>query len=74
MRDVSLGFEGQSKSALLKTELDALNKETKYDQMHHDVADEHKWLFNKHSKKLMSFRLQYGILTEKGGHLQTSVA
>ena len=34
--------------------------------MHHDVADEHKWLFNKHSKKLMSFRLQYGILTEKG--------
>ena len=34
--------------------------------MHHDVADEHKWLFDKHSKKLMSFRLQYGILTEKG--------
>ena len=66
LRDVSLGFEGQSKSALLKTELDALHKETKYDQMHHDVADEHKWLFNKHSKKLMSFRLQYGILTEKG--------
>ena len=66
LRDVSLGFEGQSKFALLKTELDALHKETKYDQMHHDVADEHKWLFNKHSKKLMSFRLQYGILTEKG--------
>lgn len=66
LRDVSLGFEGQSKFALLKTELDALHKETKYDQMHHDVADEHKWLFNKHSKKLMSFRLHYGILTEKG--------
>ena len=66
LRDVSLGFEGQSKFALLKTELDALHKETKYDQMHHDVADKHKWLFNKHSKKLMSFRLQYGILTEKG--------
>ena len=65
LRDVSLGFEGQSKFALLKTELDALQKETKYDQMHHDVADEYKWLFNKHSKKLMSFRLQYGILTEK---------
>lgn len=66
LRDVSLGFEGQSKFALLKTELDALHKETKYDQMHHDVADEHKWLFKNHSKKLMSFRLQYGILTEKG--------
>ena len=66
LRDASLGFEGQSKFALLKTELDALHKETKYDQMHHDVADEHKWLFYKHSKKLMSFRLQYGILTEKG--------
>ena len=65
LRDVSLGFEGQSKFALLKTELDALQKETKYDQMHHDVADEYKWLFNKHSKKLMSLRLQYGILTEK---------
>lgn len=66
LRDVSLGFEGQSKFALLKAELDALHKEAKYDQMHHDVAVEHKWLFNKHSKKLMSFRLQYGILTEKG--------
>ena len=66
LKDVSLGFEGQSKYALLKTELGALLKETKYDQIHHDVADEHKWLFNKHSKKLMSFRLQYGILTEKG--------
>lgn len=66
LRDVSLGFEGQSKFALLKTELDALHKEAKYDQMHHDVADEHKWLFKKHSKKLMSFRLQYEILAEKG--------
>lgn len=66
LRDVSLGFEGQSKFALLKTELDALHKEAKYDQMLHDVADEHKWLFNKHSKKLMSIRLQYEILTEKG--------
>ena len=66
LRDVSLGFEGQSKFALLKTELDALHKEAKYDQMHHDVAYEHNWLFNKPSKKLMSFRLQYGILEEKG--------
>ena len=31
LRDVSLGFEGQSKFALLKTELDALHKEAKYD-------------------------------------------
>ena len=66
LKDVSLGFDGQSKFALLKKELDALHKETKYDQMHHDIADEHKWLFDKHSKKLMLFRLQYGILTEKG--------
>lgn len=66
LKDVSQGFEVQSKYALLKAELDALHKEAKYDQMHHDVADVHKWLFDKHSKKLMSFRLQYGILTEKG--------
>jgi superfamily I DNA and/or RNA helicase len=65
LRDVSLGFEGQSKFALLKTELDALHKEAQYDQMLHDVVNEHKWLFSKHSKKLMSIRLQYGILTEK---------
>ena len=66
LKDVSQGFEGQSKSALIKTELDALQKETKYDQMHHDIADEHKWLFNKYSQKLMTIRLQYGILAEKG--------
>ena len=66
LKDVSQSFEGQSKFALLKTELDALHKETKYDQMHHDVEEAHKWLYNKHSGRLMSFRLQYGILTEKG--------
>ena len=65
LKDVSQGFEGQSKFALLKTELDVLQKETKYDQMHHDIADEHKWLFNKHSKKLMRIRLEYGFLAEK---------
>ena len=65
LKDVSQGFEGQSKFASLKTELDALQKEAKYDQMHHDIADEHKWLLNKHSKKLMSIRLQYGFLAEK---------
>lgn len=66
IRDVSLGFEEQSKFALLKTEHDAFYKEAKYDQMHHDIAEEYKWLFNIHSKKLMLLRLQYGILTEKG--------
>lgn len=66
LKDVSKGFDSQSKSAMLRNELDALLKETKYDVMHHDVADEHKWLFIKDSKKLMSFRLQYGILNENG--------
>lgn len=66
LKNISQGFGEQSKLAILKTELDALLKETKYDQMHHDVTKEHKWLFNNHSKKLMSFRLQYEILTEKG--------
>ena len=65
LKDVSQGFESQSKLASLKTELDALQKETKYDQMHHDIADEHKWLFYKHSKKLMRIRLEYGFLAEK---------
>lgn len=64
LKDVSLCFDGQSKYALLKSELDALLKETKYDIMHNEVSDNHKWLFNKPSKKLMSVRLQYGILME----------
>ena len=73
LKDVSLCFDGQSKYALLKSELDALLKETKYDIMHNEVSDNHKWLFNKPSKKLMSVRLQYGILMEnnkKVSHLQ----
>lgn len=73
LKDVSLCFDGQSKYALLKSELDALLKETKYDIMHNEVSDNHKWLFNKPSKKLMSVRLQYGILMEnskKVSHFQ----
>lgn len=64
LNDVSQGFDSQSRYALLKAELDALQKETKYDIMHHNVTDEHKWLFTKDSQKLMSLRLQYGILAE----------
>ncbi len=73
LKDVSLCFDDQSKYALLKSELDALLKETKYDIMHNEVSDNHKWLFNKPSKKLMSVRLQYGILMEnskKVSHFQ----
>ena len=73
LKDVSLCFDGQSKYALLKSELDALLKETKYDIMHNEVSDNHKWLFKKPSKKLMSVRLQYGILMEnskKVSHFQ----
>ena len=73
LKDVSLCFDSQSKYALLKSELDALLKETKYDIMHNEVSDNHKWLFNKPSKKLMSVRLQYGILMEnskKVSHFQ----
>ena len=66
LKDVSRGFKRQSKFALLKTELDALVKECKYDSMHHSITDEHKWLFTKTSKKLMSLRLQYGIVAEIG--------
>lgn len=64
LNEVSQCFDRQSKRALLKSELDALRKETKYDIMHNDVADEHKWLSYKPSKKLMSVRYKYGALTE----------
>ncbi len=66
LNDVSACFDGQSKYAILKSELDALLKETKYDLLHNTVSDNHKWLFNKPSKKLISVRFQYEILMEKG--------
>ena len=69
LKDISLYFEGQTKYALLKSELDSLLKETKYDIMRSDVSDEHKWLFNKSSKKLLSIRFQYGILMENGKNI-----
>ena len=69
LKDISLYFEGQTKYALLKSELDQLLKETKYDIMRSDVSDEHKWLFNKSSKKLLSIRFQYGILMENGKNI-----
>ena len=69
LKDISLYFEGQTKYALLKSELDSLLKETKYDMMRSDVSDEHKWLFNKSSKKLLSIRFQYGILMENGKNI-----
>lgn len=66
LKDISQGFDAQTKSALLKAELEALLKESKYDVMHHDVAEEYKWLFTKKSKSLMTVRLQYGNLIENG--------
>lgn len=69
LKDISLYFEGQTKYALLKSELDQLLKETKYDIMRSDVSDEHKWLFNKSSKKLLSIRFQYGVLMENGKNI-----
>lgn len=64
LNDVSKGFEGQSNYALLKAEYDALIKETKYDSIHHSVANEYQWLSSKDSKSLMSMKLHYDSMTE----------
>ena len=64
LRDVELGFESQSKKAILKAELDALERESRYDELHHNVNDEYKWLYLKKSDKLMALRLAFGLMIE----------
>ena len=64
LRDVELGFESQSKKAILKAELDALERESRYDELHHNVNDEYKWLYLKKSYKLMALRLVFGLMIE----------
>ena len=64
LRDVELGFESQSKKAILKAELDALERESRYDELHHNVNDEYKWLYLKKSDKLMALRLVFGLMIE----------
>ena len=64
LKDVELGFESQSKKARLKAELDALERESRYDELHHNVDDEYKWLYLKKSDKLMALRLVFGLMIE----------
>lgn len=57
LKDISMGFDNQSRYAILKASLDALNKEAKYDELLHDLSKENNWLSSLGSKKLMELRL-----------------
>ena len=64
LKDVSAGFDGQSRYAVLKSELDALLTETKYNELQYQINPKFEWLSSKKSIKLMALRLIYGIIIE----------
>ncbi len=64
LKNVSTGFDNQSRYAILKADLNALLRETKYDELHHQIDSEHEWLSSKSSAKLMTLRLIYVFMHE----------
>ena len=62
---VTQGFDGQIKQALLKAEYDALQKETKYNDMLQQEISLIEWLKHNHSTKLMRLLNLYLRIVEK---------
>lgn len=64
LKDISAAFKNQSRCALLKAELEALKKESEYNELRNHMSSEYDWLITKSSSKLMSLRLEYGLMVE----------
>lgn len=64
LNSLSKAFEGQFRIAVIKTELNALNKEFKYNEMLKDRIDTDSWLISIKSDKLVKFLTEYKIKTE----------
>lgn len=63
---VSHGFEKQTKLAKLKVEKEALNTESKYNELlETNIWSDIDWLRSKPSKQLMAFKYQYELLVEQ---------
>ena len=65
LHNVSIGFEAQINKAQLKTELDALLVEAKYNKMLESKIDGHKWLYNKKPYTLLKLLNQFKSLIER---------
>lgn len=61
---VTTGFDGQTKQALLKVELDALLKESKYNDMLQQTSSNYEWLRYKNSAKLIKLLNLYKTMAE----------
>lgn len=65
LRNVSKGFAGQLRQAQLKTEYDALLKESKYNALLGTYNTDNNWLHGKPSSKLMTLLNLYRMMVEK---------
>ncbi|MCE9272914.1 AAA family ATPase [Bacteroides fragilis] len=65
LQNVSKGFDGQLRQAQLKTEYDALLKESKYNALFGTNSTDNKWLHGKPSSKLMTLLYLYRMMVEK---------
>ncbi len=65
LQSVSKGFDGQLRQAQLKTEYDALLKESKYNALLGTNNTDNKWLHGKPSSKLMTLLNLYRMVVEK---------
>lgn len=62
---VAQGFSGQVRQAQLKTEYEALVRESKYDEIREGYHTESKWLKGKSSAKLMKLLNLYQMMMER---------
>lgn len=65
LQNVSKGFDGQLRQAQLKTEYDALLKESKYNALLGTNNTDNYWLHGKPSSKLMTLLNLYRMMVEK---------
>ncbi|WP_032587026.1 AAA domain-containing protein [Bacteroides fragilis] len=65
LQNVSKGFDGQLHQAQLRTEYDALLKETKYNALLGANHTDNNWLHGKPSSKLMTLLNLYRMMVEK---------
>ena len=69
LQNVSKGFDGQLRQAQLKTEYDALLKESKYNALLGTYNTDNNWLHGKPSVKLMTLLNLYQMMVEKNHKL-----
>ena len=64
LKDVSAGFDSQSRLAKLKAEQEALSKEIKYNELKYNTDSKYRWLYTRRSSALMNLRIEYGFILD----------